>query len=109
LLETCALFDELKINYGSLEEKLNEREEYFSKREFELQELHRCEISKGKRKLLVLDFREILFEVANFNFSSIKRNQILIFVPSLPSLKPKDRWNNSTVKSARKSSLSSRS
>lgn len=64
MLETCALFDELKINYGSLEEKLNEREEYFSKREFELQELHRCEISKGKRKFLVLDFREILIEVA---------------------------------------------
>jgi hypothetical protein len=49
LLETCALFDELKINYGSLEEKLNERENYFSRREFELQELHRCEIGKGRR------------------------------------------------------------
>lgn len=48
LIETCHYLDELKGNYQSLEDKLNERESYFSKRECELQELHRCEIAKGK-------------------------------------------------------------
>lgn len=49
LLETRSYLDEMKLSYQSLEEKLNEREDYFSKRECELQELHRCEIAKGKQ------------------------------------------------------------
>lgn len=48
LIETCHILDDLKGNYQCLEDKLNERESYFSKRESELQELHRCEIAKGK-------------------------------------------------------------
>jgi hypothetical protein len=41
----------MKSSYHSLEEKLNEREEFFGKREIELlerQELHRCEMLKGR-------------------------------------------------------------
>lgn len=48
LLETRCYLDEMKLSYHSLEEKLSEREEFFSKRESELQELHRCEIAKGE-------------------------------------------------------------
>lgn len=49
LLETRSYLDEVKHSYHNLEEKLNEREGFFSKREGELQELHRLEIAKGKR------------------------------------------------------------
>jgi hypothetical protein len=49
LLETRGHLDEMKISYQSLEENLSERENYFSKREGELQELHRSEIAKGER------------------------------------------------------------
>lgn len=47
LLETRNSLDEVKLSCSSLEEKLVDREEYFNKRESELQELHRCEIAKG--------------------------------------------------------------
>ena len=33
---------------------MNEREDFFSKRELELQELHRCEMAKGKKFNLIL-------------------------------------------------------
>lgn len=48
LLEARTSLDEVKLSCSSLEEKLADREEYFNKRESELQELHRCEIAKGK-------------------------------------------------------------
>lgn len=38
----------MKLSYQSLEDNLNERESFFSKREGELQELHRSEIAKGE-------------------------------------------------------------
>lgn len=40
---------------------MNEREEFFSKRELELQELHRCEMAKG------IIFFAAVFENSNFN------------------------------------------
>lgn len=51
LIETCNFLDELKLSHHDLEEKLNERENHFNKREDELQELHRCEIAKGEKVL----------------------------------------------------------
>ncbi|CAO1346378.1 unnamed protein product, partial [Diamesa tonsa] len=47
LLETRTTLDEVKLSCSTLEEKLADREEYFNKRESELQELHRCEIAKA--------------------------------------------------------------
>lgn len=40
--------DEIKTSYHTLQEKLNEREAYFNKRECEMQEFHRIELSKGE-------------------------------------------------------------
>lgn len=50
LLETRGYLDNMKISYQNLEENLSERESFFSKREGELQELHRSEIAKGESK-----------------------------------------------------------
>ncbi|CAG9797539.1 unnamed protein product [Chironomus riparius] len=51
LLKAHDYIDEIKSSYQSLEEKMHEREDFFSKRELELQELHRCEMAKAKKSL----------------------------------------------------------
>ncbi|CRL07701.1 CLUMA_CG020656, isoform C [Clunio marinus] len=51
LIETKINFDEIKTSHQNLEDKLNDREDYFNKRECEMQELHRCEINKVKKLL----------------------------------------------------------
>lgn len=56
----------MKSSYQSLEEKMNEREEFFSKRELEFQELHRCEMAKGTI-FFATDFKDL-----NFNGFQIK-------------------------------------
>jgi peptidoglycan hydrolase CwlO-like protein len=48
LLEARDYIEEIKSSYQSLQEKLNEREEYFNKREAEMQEIFNCELTRGK-------------------------------------------------------------
>lgn len=52
LSETKNLLDDARLACGHLEEKLLEKDEYYAKREKDLQELHRCEMSKGIKKEL---------------------------------------------------------
>ncbi|KAG5675802.1 hypothetical protein PVAND_005676 [Polypedilum vanderplanki] len=62
LLEARDCIDEMKSSYQSLEEKLNDREEYFSKREIELQDFHRCEMLKAQKSLEDLQNEKTLQE-----------------------------------------------
>lgn len=69
LIETCDQLDELKRSYHTLDDKLSEREGYFSKRECELQELHRCEIAKGEMILKIfVRFYETKWKTREVNF-----------------------------------------
>lgn len=73
LLETRTSLDEVKLSCSTLEEKLADREEYFNKRESELQELHRCEIAKGNR-LIVFCAKNCCFK-SNFFIPLADTNQ----------------------------------
>lgn len=48
LIETKIALDDVRLACGRLEDKLIEKDEYYSKRDKDLQELHQCELTKGK-------------------------------------------------------------
>lgn len=49
LHETKKVLDDVRITCGNLEEKLIEKDEYYGKREKELQEFNETEFNKGNK------------------------------------------------------------
>ena len=54
LREARDYIDEMKNSYHSLETKFTEREAYFNKRESEMQENHKIELSKGMQNNFIV-------------------------------------------------------